>query len=352
MIDYLEVSGRLAGMHAGHYIFTPIAVQGSSSDNTSAVDWDAGRCISARTAQNNIKLYGRALGIPEPLLNLESLRSTAIRLQLDAGKSIAEMQVFLDSQVAAKQTRFNLKHLPPMPLDRDLREGEYAEIPLPNRKPVHFQPGHGLLHGYYLKSQPPEGVLAVIAEGIEGIEQEMVGLRVLARGLVERQMTAERKYTAQLADAHSRAAARVSEMIQVEKQLARDGEGKEWIEEVLERIDTTLKEYGEQPVGDQIRAEIEQPGESGITSRNLVEEIAAARYMLRRVLALALETQPVPEYVHLVDIYGSGCVRLVKMLKREHAAGDRMANQARIAFLGILSDTWNNWMPGGQNPDQ
>ena len=43
----------------------------------------------------------------DPLLNLESLRSTAIRLQLDAGKSIAEMQVFLDSQVAAKQTRFN-----------------------------------------------------------------------------------------------------------------------------------------------------------------------------------------------------------------------------------------------------
>jgi hypothetical protein len=44
--------------------------------------------------------------------------------------------------------------------------------------------------------------------------------------------------------------------------------------------------------------------------------------MLRNVLALAVETQPVPEYVHLVDIYGSGCVRLVRLLKREQRGQD------------------------------
>lgn len=312
--EYLEFSGRLAGMQAGFFIFAPLAGQGSSGDNTRAADWAPGRCISAKTARKNLKIYGRALGIPERLLNLEALRNTAIRLQLDAGKSIAEMQVFLGSQAEGKQTKFKMKLLPPMPPDPDPGEGDIAEILLPNRKAVHFQPGHGLLHGYYLESQPAEGVLAVISEGITGVEEEMAGLRLLARGLVERQTTAERKYTPQLADAHSRAASRVSDMIQVEKQ----GQGEnQWVDELLERFDQVMKELGEEPVSKQIRAEFEGSAALTITSRNLAEEIAGTRYMLRNVLAMAMETQPVPEYVHLVDIYGSGCVRLVRLLKRE-----------------------------------
>ena len=154
----------------------------------------------------------------EARLNLEALRNTAIRLQLDAGKNIEEMQVFLDSQVEAKQTRFKMKHLPPMPPDRDLGGGEIVEIPLPNRNPVHFQEGDGLLHGYYRKSQPVECVLAVIAEGVKGVEQELQGLRLLARGLVERQITAQSSSeVAQLADAQTRAAAKLAALIEFDR---------------------------------------------------------------------------------------------------------------------------------------
>jgi len=52
---------------------------------------------------------------------------------------------------------------------------------------------------------------------------------------------------------------------------------------------------------------------------SLVEEIATVRYMLRNVLGLALGTQEVPVYIRLVEIYGSGCVRLVRMLEKEES---------------------------------
>jgi len=39
--------------------------------------------------------------------------------------------------------------------------------------------------------------------------------------------------------------------------------------------------------------------------------------MLRNVLELALQIQETPDYMRLVEIYGSGCVRLVRMLKKE-----------------------------------
>ena len=232
-------------MQGEDYIFAPLALPGSKREKTRAGDWAPGRCITAKNAKRNLRIYGFALGIPEARLNLEALRNTAIRLQLDAGKNIDEMQVFLDSQVEAKQTRFKMKHLPPMPPDRDLGGGEIVEIPLPNRNPVHFQEGDGLLHGYYRKSQPVECVLAVIAEGVKGVEQELQGLRLLARGLVERQITAQSSSeVAQLADAQTRAAAKLAALIEFDRQLEQEGEGEHWLDEAVARIDQFLVEEG------------------------------------------------------------------------------------------------------------
>jgi DNA-binding transcriptional MerR regulator len=173
ILDYLTTSGRLEGMGAEDYIFAPLAVPGIGADNTSAGDWGRGRCVCYRTMRVSLKLYGRLAGIPKERLTLYALRNTAIRLQLDAGKSIKEMQVFLDSRGQEKHTKYKLGKLPPMPEDGAASEQGEIEIQLPNRKPHHFQPGHGLIHGYYVLNQPAEAVLAVLAEEIEGIEEQI-----------------------------------------------------------------------------------------------------------------------------------------------------------------------------------
>ena len=77
-------------------------------------------------------------------------------------------------------------------------------------------------------------------------------------------------------------------------------------------------ERGAKPVSEDVRAEVlGEERELGIATRRLVEEIAAVRYMLCNVLELALETRAVPDYVRMVEIYGSGCVRLVRILRKE-----------------------------------
>ncbi|MCK5315462.1 MAG: hypothetical protein KAJ53_10080, partial [Anaerolineales bacterium] len=78
--------------------------------------------------------------------------------------------------------------------------------------------------------------------------------------------------------------------------------------------------------------------------RRLVEEIAALRYMLRNVLGLALGTQALPGFIRLVDIYGSGCARLVRMLKREesdHRRLERYLRQAIDRALDAVLEDWN-----------
>ena len=341
ILDYLEASGRLAGMRPGDYIFAPRAEPGSLSDNTRAVDWASGRCVAPGTFLSNLKVYGRAAGISEELLNFETLRYTAIRLQLDAGATTKQMQVFLDTQAEQSLTSYRLRQLPPIPEDQVFDLPADAEIQVPNRLPHHFE----LIHGYYAQGQPQEQVLAVLAQDIQGIEEQIVGLRTLARGLVERQIAARGgKEVAQLADAHSKAVSRLAEMIDIERQPAGDGQGDSWANDVLATIDQIAIQRGAKPGSQGIRAAaLGDEADLEITTRLLVEEIAAARYMLREVLALALETQAVPGYVHLVEIYRSGCVRLVRMLKKQRSDQDRLQRCLQELIATALQEVLREW---------
>ena len=167
---------------------------------------------------------------------------------------------------------------------------------------------------------------AVLAEDIQGIEAEIAGLRGLARGLVARQVASRSSLeVAQLADAHSLAVSRLAEMIGAEKQLAKEEGAGAWADELLGRLDKFAIKMEEAPVSEAIRAQAQgaEP-ELAITTRRLVEEIASMRYMLRNVLGLALQTQEVPVYIRLVEIYGRGCARLVRMLKKEGSHHGRL----------------------------
>jgi hypothetical protein len=216
---------------------------------------------------------------------------------------------------------------------------------VPDRKAKPFRPGDGITHGYYQDSLPEEEVLAVLAEDIQGIEEEIAGLRRLARGLVAKLKAARsNKEIGQLADTHSLAASRLAELIEAEKQLAKDGKEDTWAEEALARLDKALINWGEKPVSEAVRAEaLGVEPELAMAARRLVEEIAAVRYMLRNVLGLALQTQETPGYIRLVEIYGSGCARLVRMLKKEGSNQGRLERYIQEAIDAAVRTVSQEW---------
>ncbi len=369
---YLAASGRLAGMQDQDYIFAPLAEPGIPGEKDTAGDWvgerypeggtpgrcpeggtpgrcpeggTPGRCLSSDQILRSLKLYGRAVKIPEEKLTLQALRRTAIRLRLDEGDSIEEMQSFLDSKGEAKFTKYRLGMLPQLPVEGRIGEEGEMRAQVPDRKAKPFRPGERITHGYYQESQPEEEVLAVLAEDIQGIEEEIAGLRRLARRLVAKLKEARsNKETGQLVDTHSLAASRLGELIEAEKQLTVDGVEDTWAEETLARLDKGLIDFGERPVSEALRAgALEVEPELAMAARCLVEEIAAVRYMLRNVLGLALQTQETAETIRLVEIYGSGCARLVRMLKKEGSDQSRLERYIREAFDEAIRELNQEW---------
>ena len=70
----------------------------------------------------------------------------------------------------------------------------------------------------------------MLRENIQGIEEEIVGMRSLARGLLERQGQARNDQEAtRLMEAYTLAAFRLGEVIKVEKELAESGKTSEWV---------------------------------------------------------------------------------------------------------------------------
>ena len=72
------------------------------------------------------------------------------------------------------------------------------------------------------------------------------------------------------------------------------------------------------PISDQVQKEAlgNEPNLEA-AARRLVEEIASIRCVLRRLFRLAMEAQETREHFRMVEIYGSACVRLVRLLKIE-----------------------------------
>jgi len=168
-------------------------------------------------------------------------------------------------------------------------------------------------------NQLPQAVAALLAEDIQGIEEEIVGLRRLGRRLLERLGQAEdNREVARLGDAYTRIAYRLAGLIKAEQELAKRDNSSEWAEAVLQMMDRHEVEEGRQPVSAGAGSlAMGREEELGANSRRMVEEVAAMRLVLRTHLRLALEAEQVPNFLHLVDIYGHGCTRLQRLLHQE-----------------------------------
>lgn len=168
-------------------------------------------------------------------------------------------------------------------------------------------------------NQLPQAVAAFLKEDIQGIEEEIVGLRRLGRRLLERQGQAgDRREAARLGDAYTRTAYRLAGMIKAEQELGKRGKSSEWAEAVLQMMDRHEVEEGRQPVSAGVRAQaLGREEDLSASSRRLAEEVGAVRLVLRNNFRLALEAEDVRELLRLADIYGQGCMRLLKLLKME-----------------------------------
>jgi len=347
---YLEAAGRLRGMREGAYVFPPLAYPGKEDTGKQAEDWREDRHLSSSAALASLKLYGRAAKILEEKLTLMALRRTAMRLRLEAGTSLEEMQVFLDSQEEAKSTKYRLRKLPQLPREEGDQEAGEDEVELPERKAKPFRPYEGMTHGYYAHSQPAEAVARVLRENIQGIEEEIVGLRVLARGLLEREgREGNNRGRAQLWQAYTLATFRLAEMIKAEEELAMTREESQRVEELRElvnRLRTTGEEEQyteEQSTEEKGAVDPEYEPELGAASRRLVEEIAALRYVLRNAFRVAMEAEKTEEAIRLAEIYSMGCIRLVRLLKMERSENSRWEEEIKEQIMESVREANKGW---------
>jgi integrase len=361
MQAWLRACGRLEGIKEGDYIFTPLVDPLREQAGEQPGDWAEGRYLTSGQILRNLKLYGRRAGIEEEKLTLMALRRTATRLRLEAGDSLEQMQAFLESREGARFTKSRLRRLPELPQEAGGESEEEAaapeepaapegpgEPPVPLRKPRPFQPGEGLKHGLYAHSQPVEQVMAVLREEIQGVEDEIVGMRRLGRGLLELQgKSRSSKEAAQLAEAYSLTAERLAKTIEAEKRQAKPGEANRWVEDCLAMLDRVAEENGEGPVSEKVRAEaLGGEPELAIEARVMVEEIAAMRLVLRSMLRLASEAEQkgeVGEYIHLTDIYSTGCNRLMKLLRAGEGDQGRLEAFLREEMERALREVQKDW---------
>ncbi|MEW5872977.1 MAG: hypothetical protein AB1894_27200 [Chloroflexota bacterium] len=343
--EWLEAGGRLEGMGAESYVFAPAERPLQAGEGEEVVRWVEGRAISSSSILASLKLYGRQVGIGEDKLTLMALRRTATRLRLEAGDDVETMKGFLDSREEVKSTKSRLRRLPELP--KGTGEELTVGADLPARKARPFREGEGKRHGLYALRQPAAEVLAVVEEEIEGIEEEIAGLRWLGRGLVEKQAQARSsKEAAQLAGAYTLAAMRLGGMIEAEKGLAKDTEEDQRVERTLTMLEeVSIEAGGRMRREDWIAAAM--GGEAGLAvgSRRLAEEVASTRLVLRNTLALAREAEErgdTGEFVHLTEIYSQGCSRLMRLLRAGKAERGRVAVYLRElleqAIQGVLEE--------------
>jgi site-specific recombinase XerD len=324
IMHYLEAAGRLSDMRSQAYIFAPLADPLKQEATGKAEEWNKRRYLGTAQIRATLKEYGLLVGIPDEVLTLPALRHTAAMLRREAGDSEEAMQAFLDHS-RLEYTREYLHVLPapatPQPPLRDLQSDP---PPLPDRRPTIYQPGDGLIHGLYARSQPPEEIAAILAEDIQGLEEEIKALRTLNRALLEMQSRAETKLGLALAtNVYTLSAVRLANMIAVQGEFEKRRTQQSWGEAFLARLATSAEERGEIFDLEQVRKDA--LGDDGLQtgSRKLREEIASTRLMLRRTFLIAMESDQLSERSRLTEIYGSACNRLVKLLKGE--VGDQTA---------------------------
>ncbi|HJW91513.1 MAG TPA: hypothetical protein VJ436_12795, partial [Anaerolineales bacterium] len=236
-----------------------------------------------------------------------------------------------DSREARRFTKYRLRHLPLLPPDEEgSMSTEGCEPRVPSREPVHFKPGEGLKHGFYARGQPAEAVQRILAENIRGADEEIIGLRSVARELMERMdESGSSDEAVRLGEAYSLTAYRLRVLIEAERRAAEragnDADGESWSDQILSMLATVAEQIGESLDREAVRRQaLEGTPGLEVSNRKLEEEIAGLRLVLRNTLRLALQAEGAEAAIRLADIHGHECLRLLRLLSQEKNEGDRL----------------------------
>ncbi len=231
--------------------------------------------------------------------------------------------------------RYRLRRLPRLPEDEVAPQGD---LPAPPNRMAH----RWLKHGWTAHHLPAGQVQAILDEDLHGLDDEFVALRLMARGLIElMELDPDSADQADLGEAYTLAAVRLSEIIRAEQQAAqaqpRDPEREKLIEYVVHQIDTRLVERGLPLLSEHIQTQVNGSAGDQLLEHRLQEEIAAARLVIRNTLRLgerAFEQHQVREYLRLTNVCGMACSRLARLLQRSQAGQRRWYD---VAFHCIQS---------------
>lgn len=357
--EWLIASGRLAGLSPERYIFTPLVNAKLVGGSERPQDWVEDRALSDEVMRSALKSSGRQAGIPAQKLTLNALRLTALRLRLDAGDTPQQMKAFMDSALEPSYARFRLRKLPQLPPDSPGPGAPGLPPEPPPRKTRQFIAQATRKHGMYAHHQPSAEVRAVFEEKIRGVDEEITGLRTLERGLMSLLgQKCSRKDAAQAMSVLTQIAGRLAEMIKLEKELLQvDQKELEWQKE-FESIMNLAAEgddeqeespQGEPPAGPQADTIAETPGsefELEVGARQIDEEIASTRLVLRKAMTLARkaeqEQQPA-EYIKLARLYHLSCYRLLQLLLHARAERQLLSDTFAKAIEEAFAEVSKEW---------
>jgi len=343
--DYLRASGRLEGMRAEKFVFAPLAEPGKEENGGKAEDWAEGRQLSGKAILDSLKIYGKQLGISEEKLNLMALRRSAIRLRMDQGESLEGMKTFMDSEEGLRSSKYRLGKLPEMAGKNDTDTILLSkEVEVPSRRAKPFKEGEHIAHGFYSHRKDIQAVREVMAEDIQGMEDETAGLKRLMRGLLELEGDETK-----LAEAYSQAAHRLGELV-CQAEPLKQGMENPWAEQFLSFVDEIEQRNGRLPISPQVREEAFGIGpDMAEASGSVTEEIATIRLLLRNAYRRAMSGIERREYLRIVDLYSLGCGRLARLLKIGGDNGNgRLERNLRKAIDEAIRQLNQEWRLEGE----
>jgi site-specific recombinase XerD len=316
--SWLESSGRLQHMQPDDYIFVSLADPLHWEGRGGAEAWNRGAPISRHIVNRHLKKFGRLAGIPEEKLRLTVLRHNSVMLRMEAGGELDQIQEFLDGRSKEHTSRYLnfLVALPEGPVGGSSEAGEGGE-PSPDGEAGSSESGHEaphrtrgdkIKHGLYARQGPVEEIAAILAENIEGLEEEIKGLQRLNQELFESFDLAEsNQELARLVEVSGRSEERLAELVKTNKELSKrerkggeDGELRARLEKLANDLGGSLEEWGAPGTGETRQGERAQ---------------SIARLRLGRILAMMEGEQRINARLRYTDLYGKTCVKLAKLLR-------------------------------------
>ena len=114
------------------------------------------------------------------------------------------------------------------------------------------------------------------------------------------------------------------------------------IESVVDWLVRTEASQGRPVSREAVLRDLQAQAQGG-EPRALEEEIAGTRLVLRNTLELAMQAGGVDEYIYLVNIYSSGCSRLVRLLRAGQVGDERLLNYFREQVLRAIDEVSKKW---------